>query len=182
MARVLPRIVGRNGNDGFLAGKAHTDFLDLAVLYRVMIDESASYCVSATLLDSAGITLDELHAQALDNLGKIAEAKSMAEMLGLPAELAGDCDMWVLSTNTRVHGAAVMLLSSVLERMAEHFGGDFWIIPSSVHELIAVPSDHISHDDLCGMIGTVNSEQVTPEEQLAGHPYFYNAQRGVIEL
>ena len=58
----------------------------------------------------------------------------------------------------------------------EKVGGDFFILPSSIHELLVVPKqDGMELSDLEAMVKEVNATQVAPEEKLSDHVYEYDA-------
>ena len=86
-----------------------------------------------------------------------------------------DLSMYVVTTNDGYYGALYMALPSRLKEMSEIIGGNFYIIPSSVHELIIISSECGDFDSLSTMIREVNETAVGREEVLADHPYYYNA-------
>ena len=48
------------------------------------------------------------------------------------------------------------------------------IIPSSVHEILVVPADMVTAEELSTMIGDVNESLVQNTERLSDHPYAYD--------
>ena len=56
-------------------------------------------------------------------------------------------------------------------------GGDFYILPSSTHEVLIVPKDEmVDLKELEKMVQSVNQEMVAAEEFLSDHVYEYDAQ------
>ena len=54
--------------------------------------------------------------------------------------------------------------------------GDFYVLPSSVHEVLVVPKRaDMDVKDLEHMVQEVNATQVAVEEQLSDHVYMYDA-------
>ena len=52
---------------------------------------------------------------------------------------------------------------------------------SSIHEVILIPAyDHDSYDELTSMVKEVNSTQLSKEEILSDHVYFYSRETGQI--
>lgn len=49
--------------------------------------------------------------------------------------------LYTLTTKIRVNGAALILLPDVLERIGEKAGMDYFLIPSSIHELLIAKDD-----------------------------------------
>ena len=77
--------------------------------------------------------------------------------------------VWMLSMDNDTHGASVILQPEALIAIEEIFGGDYFILPSSIHEVIVVPDlgiDDQEHD-LNEMVRKVNHMVVDPEERLS---------------
>jgi len=82
--------------------------------------------------------------------------------------------MYVLTNAGRYYGAACLLYDGILEKAAETIGGDFYILPSSVHEVILVAKQQGDGGmKFSKMIQEVNRSQVDPEEWLSDHAYLY---------
>jgi len=70
----------------------------------------------------------------------------------------------------------VIVDQDVQKMCAERFGQSYHVIPSSIHELILIPSDQeMSRNDLDAMIRDVNRRCVSREEFLSDHAYYYDA-------
>lgn len=86
--------------------------------------------------------------------------------------------MYVLSNTERLNGAVSILYSGVLEAFANKLGQDFFILPSSVHEVILIPNDnHVEKKKLEDMVREVNMTQLEPEEFLSNTIYYYSTER-----
>ena len=83
--------------------------------------------------------------------------------------------MYVLSNSRQMFGAAVMAFPGILEAIGKRLGCNYYIIPSSIHELIILP-DNISGQvsNLNEMISSINSEMLSKEEVLSNHAYLYD--------
>ena len=90
----------------------------------------------------------------------------------------GTWPMWVLSNIIRLYGASAMLYEDELNRISNRIGSpDFYILPSSIHELIIIPNDgnlKLDVSDLKSMVRTINKEEVSVREQLSDNIYYYN--------
>ncbi len=85
-------------------------------------------------------------------------------------------NMFVISSGNRDEfGASAVLDEDFLAKIAEGFNGDFIIIPSSVHELIAVPADFMPPNELRGIVAEVNnnSGMVSSTDLLSYNPHIY---------
>lgn len=82
----------------------------------------------------------------------------------------------------RLHGANIMLYKEYLEIAAEKMNGDFYILPSSIHELLAVPVSTAEIEKLRQMVKEANDNEVAPEEILGYEVYRYNRETGEVEV
>ena len=73
----------------------------------------------------------ELWEETAEGETKRAERGCMKHMDAIP--------MYVLTNDQKIFGAGVMLYKNVLKKVAERMKNNLAILPSSIHELIAVP-------------------------------------------
>jgi len=94
-----------------------------------------------------------------------------------------DMPMQIVSNRQRVNGAAVILYPGFLEKLGDKFESDFYILPSSVHEVILLLDDgHENPRRLKSMIAEVNSTQVEPEEVLSDSLYYFDREEKIIRI
>lgn len=171
----------------------HRRFLNLAVAYRIElpIDQGcmAGIRVNGKLMELWGVTEEKLHDAAMENLrNEEYRAQSMTELLGSMAGLAlnppeDTPDQYVLTNAGGCYGAAGMLREDILESFAEQSGGSFYLLPSSIHELILVPEDSsISAEGLKEMVEEVNKVAVAREEWLSESVYYYDCKEGTLRV
>ena len=166
---IRPRLIS-GIND--VSGIPHKGFLDMYIIYVAQIADSASVKVTDPMLESWGITLDELDAAARENIKPVA--LPMGEMLaelGFPLPEGEEVAPMVVITNEEKFFGASSILSS---EITDKFDRDMYIIPSSVHEFIAVPADDDIGLMLGGMIREINATTVQPSEVLGNDPYLFN--------
>jgi hypothetical protein len=133
--------------------------------------------VTENLLNILGVTADDLFDKARRNLHKGANVKSMSQVLsemmgGIPVPDA-PVGMFVAMTSDNINGGAILTDTELLESFRKEHG-DFWIIPSSIHELIFVPCDRADGETLEPMIGEVNGTCVSPEERLSNNLFKFD--------
>lgn len=191
LANILPRMVSED-NEAELVnrGIAHIKFLDMFILFYVPVsdlvgnDEMASVQVTEMLLSTAKISLEEAYKASLENLENNVEIKTMEEVLfgemGIESSEFSESQipMWICSTKNRIQGAASMLCASVLSTLEERIGGRVAILPSSIHECIAVPYN--LEDELqmyLSLVKEVNSTTVSSEERLTDSVYYVENQK-----
>jgi hypothetical protein len=75
-------------------------------------------------------------------------------------------------------GAAVIACPEILQAVHTMIGEDFYILPSSIHEVLIVPK-YICDDaeELKEMVRTVNQAEVMPEERLSDNVYTFDGLR-----
>lgn len=91
----------------------------------------------------------------------------MEELSGMPVPYDLNF-IRVLSNDTKTYGASAIMYAENLPR-------EFFMIPSSVHEVMIVPADYDGIDihGLSDMVRYVNSTEVSPEDVLSDHAYHY---------
>lgn len=189
--RIIPRIVCLEDNKAFLAEKVYTTIADLAVTYCILLEESYSdgvmtVSVTKQLMNNWGLMVEELHEAAINNMPSLVPStfRSMAEvmrdMLAMSDEeyemlpMSSDEQMFVLTNELKLNGAAAILDTDLMLAIFEKIG-EFYILPSSIHEVLIVPmSSNMQADDLRAMVKEVNDTQVSPEDRLTYSIYSYN--------
>lgn len=161
---------------------------EIAKVYRVIIDMDkkgiGSYKVTKELLNTTGITEEEIREKALENIKSEAKWMSMKEVLedmcGMPIEdEIQDVSMFVLSNNSKTNGAGQMYNTDVLKEIANFCESkELYILPSSIHELIIIPSNISDQNpmELREMVKEVNDTQVAEEDILSYEIYLYNSE------
>ena len=92
-------------------------------------------------------------------------------------------EMLVITNKSRIHGASTILHKDTLERLANIFKHDYFVLPSSVHELISVKAmDDADVEGLKAMVTEINSTQVAPDEVLSDSVYRYSIATGELTI
>lgn len=89
--------------------------------------------------------------------------------------------MYILSNTSGINGATSLLYKDELKTIARKIGEDFYILPSSVHEVILIPASLApSHEELSRMVQQVNETQVPDEDILSDRAYYYRREDDLI--
>lgn len=201
--RICCRLVGREGNEILLEEIPHVEFLDLAVCFYYAWNDDVlgrgSILIYNSHMELWGTSTEELYRLAEVNTPRLfpwvfstiseilctgeGEDGGCGELEGLSPEDIPDIPMRILTNNIRRYGAVCILYPGILEKIAENMGGDFYVLPSSLHEVILMPCDG-SHSEayLKIMISDINNTQVEPEEVLSNSLYRYNCRSRKMEL
>lgn len=94
---------------------------------------------------------------------------NMFSLLGTPMTCVA-CD------KTVVGSAAGIFYPGIFEQVAEEIDGNYYIIPSSVFEVLIIPDDgKISPKELSEMVVSANEQALKDSEVLSDHAYYYDA-------
>ena len=193
---IFPRLVKKDWNEDLLKDRPYAMAADLAVTYHIQLDRYVSTAVTSSLMGTWGVNTQELHQIALDNMlaqtpstfrpmSKTLERMFMGETAGGGEEdiqllNPEDEALYVLSNKLGCFGAAALLDKSIMKAILDKFGEDFYILPSSVHEvLIVTAAPDLDVDLLADMVKSVNESEVSPEERLSDRVYRYTVKRGL---
>ena len=104
-------------------------------------------------------------------------------MMGMPIAPPENEPLFVATVPDKVQGASVLAYQNFMEQAAERVGGDFYVLPSSIHEILLVRDDgSMNRADLEDMVRTVNATEVQPEDILTDSVYHYDSKDKVFEL
>ncbi len=162
-------------------------FLDMAITYRIVFDafsdgEFGSILIRKDILDRAGLSEDELFAVARKSGDYEVKTlfDTLSSLMGLDDDFAsqiaeGMPNIYVLSSKDMIQGASV-LITDLIKDFGVKSGREFYILPSSIHEVLLVPCD-VSMDvnALHEMVSTINATEVRPEDRLTDSVYKLDA-------
>lgn len=84
-------------------------------------------------------------------------------------------EMYILSNESGVNGASVILYENVLHDFAVEQQSNFYILPSSVHEVILLPvHKEVTKEALRKMVREVNNSEVPVGEVLSNEVYYFD--------
>lgn len=201
--KIIPRLVGIDNNAELLATRPHEVVADnLAVTYQIPLgkneDSFMSTPINFGLLKEYGIDKEELHSIAMENLSKNMTFKlqGMNEILAdivrervieeggtledanraLDVMLPENNPMYVLTNEEKTNGSVGILDQNTMDKVGDEIGMDFFILPSSIHEVIIIPMDENApiREQLEEMVREVNSAEVQPQDRLSDSVYAYD--------
>ena len=167
-------LIGEEYNRELLEGIPHKKFLDMAVIYRIIMKEDAhgmwTVLITDDLLKELNLTEEELDQLALENTKRL-----------FPAMVTKMSDLFYVITNkSKIHGATVIMYEEELKSLAEQLGGGFYLLPSSIHEVIAVPEDILTVKDLICILEEGNRMESVKNESLSNSIYYYCQEKETI--
>ena len=184
----------------------HTELSDYSMTYHIQIpqqaepDHVASVAVTESLLNSWGISRETLHQDALiaqqyshpmlsdlesimfQTMGFETKPVNLLEQFSDTPVNGNSGMIYVLTNADKMYGASLIAQDDVLEKASHCLGGDYYILPSSVHEVLLVPaSENLTAENLVSMVQEVNANEVSEEDRLSDKVQFYNSETGVLE-
>lgn len=185
--RLILHLYNREWNEELLKNAITMDVDgcdDLIAVARWIVPEAngtqASILVTKELQQRLAMTTEELLSMAYKNtINQKFTLESMGEVLGemLEEELVEAIDenkMYVLSNEKKFFGANVLLNKEQLQKISSRIGRDYYLLPSSIHELIILPLksvDDPNPSELQKMVLEVNESCVDVKERLGENVY-----------
>ncbi|MBQ6089982.1 MAG: hypothetical protein IJL07_01775 [Lachnospiraceae bacterium] len=192
--RIIFRLVNYERNYETLDQYPHFRILDLAVIFCLTVSlpgkDSGDVKIDRRIASLLGLDAGQLLSRAVRNTPELfpSSFKKIDELIleilrknrfpesAFPL-FAGDesfqSPMMVLTNSIGFYGASALLYPGVLEKIREELGSEFYVLPSSVNEVIILPSNGHGSDYLRDMVREVNQTTVPPEEILSDNIYSY---------
>lgn len=207
--RICFKLINAEKNRELLKDVPYVPLMDLAIVFYILVDQcvdgNATALVRNNMLSVWGNpAIDDIYDIAKSNTQRLFRghvASMMEVMTGIIAEndnvdpelvdafFSMDVyednfmPMFVATNKSKINGATVILYDGLLKKFAEKVGGDFYILPSSLHEVILLPATgDMDVDYLIDMVRTVNATEVAPEEVLSDSVYKYIADEDRMEM
>ena len=191
MENLYCAVVNTADNEEMLKNVPHEKLEDLSVVARFRVGEDGSFLVTNDICKTLQMTSEEVMEAAHANTDRQEyKCQSMSEVMrdlmlkdGMPEEYADEliqmqgeqCPMWVLSNESRVDGAVAIASQETLKAAHEKLGEDYYVLPSSRHEVILVPQSMVSDvEDLKTMVHEVNATEVSKVDKLSDSVYRFN--------
>lgn len=166
-------LVNAKQNEKMLEQMPHRRFLDLAIVYKLRVDENATTIIHNRIAKLLDLSEEELYEIALKNTQE--KMQSCVFMIGP--------NLLVMTNKDSFLGAATMLYEGALQEVAENINSDLYVLPSSIHEIILYPADgSMTPEELAEMVRTINEENVDMQERLSNQVYKYSREKGQLEF
>lgn len=190
-------LINRHINCELLHDLPAIQFLDdFAIVVRYCINKQgesrSSVLITNKIIEKWNVSADELIKSAIANTRKLFGVKietipDVLRSMGVleqtdTVEYKNMPRMWVVSNELRARGAICALFDDVLQSISTVEDSDLFIIFSSIHEILVLP--WVNKEDLAEftkMNQEVNSTQVSADEVLGTHAYYYSRETGFQE-
>lgn len=185
--RICYRLIRKQHNEELLRDIPYVDFLDLAICFYYAYSGrtlgEGTILIHDSHMEQWNVKVKDLMRHAAENTPRLFPGilMPMREVLEEMLEFHEECrteeeiPLNVLTNSKRSHGASCILYPGLLERIAERNGKNFYIIPSSIHEVLILEETGAEEPaEMQDMIREVNREHVAAEEVLSDNLYYYD--------
>lgn len=190
--RIFLHLVNYERHKTDLADNAYVPFLDLAILFYCNIRQAGldGFYVKKKHLSIWGQDIKSVLQTAAENtfrednvLVKSAKDVLIQDLQVEPHRVPmtpGSEEKLLITLSNKVlsFGGAMLLNIPVLKKLADALNSSLYLLPSSIHEILAVcpdPARDLSY--LTDMVKELNQTSVSPEEYLSDNVYYFDRER-----
>ena len=194
---IVAKVINKSRNKKIMQDAPYAEFGDLIIVFYAILESGdagqASCLIRNCFVERWNITLSDLIKVAYENQEKfyrfeiddinmtllnmikerdVHNEELEEELINMPGGV-----MYVCSSHNRLNGAFYITSRDKLNYIADTINStSFYIIPSSIHEFIALPNlnDDMDEDYLLAMIKDVNTTQLASSEVLSDNFYYYD--------
>lgn len=199
------KLINYEQNKSLLKDIPHIVYLDLAIVFYCLLDsdlsQSSSILIRNAHLNMWGVSVDDLYAVASVNTPKLLtiETKKLVDIINelvSESNVIYDSDshgnvsntlddknppIYVMTNNIKLYGACCILYENALRDWAKKLKANLYIIPSSIHEVLLIPDNgNFDEQYLTELVRDVNSSQLSLEDVLSDHVYYYSSKEDAI--
>lgn len=189
---LFEKLINYEANKELLEHVPYERFLDLAIVPYCLVKSNTVGTASILVRDSHVKLWETTNEEVLKTAKKNTRKRMKPEFTVLKElvkdlcceELESDVEndeieMYVLSNKDKRNGAIHMVYDDEILTFSKEKNCDFYILPSSVHEVILVPTkDDSELNRMSEMVKDVNLTQVDQEEILSNHAYYFRRNGG----
>lgn len=197
-SHIILKLIHYERNRQLLTDVPHFRFLDLAIVFQCLLPTdtfgAATILIRRQHLAFWHITKDDLYTLAEKNTPRLMpyDLRNMTDVLRelmqdaapLPPDAFTDSSpMYMLSNHLRLNGSSCILYRNLLQNFADLIQSDFYILPSSIHEVLLIPTSSGSRSlELSDMVREVNDAQLAAEDILSDHVYYFSREDGTLTM
>ena len=163
---------------------------DMALTLRYIANKEngriEDFRVTEKMLEEWGVTEDEafrtgesnydsMFRMFIDSTGNLMKS---IDPDGDIKKINKNAPLFILSNYEYYYGATLMFKAPVLDNLKKILGEDYYVVPSSINEILISPVSIADIDYLKGMILKVNSEIARPEDIMSWYIYRYDCSSG----
>lgn len=193
---IIFRLINTKKNKALLSDVPHVEFLDLSIVFAYLVDSCDLSSMASILIHNShmnvwGISKEDLYILAKKNTPKLLPEYFdtldvvLTKLMGFDpySECESKVPLYILTNERKTNGASVLLYDDLLLKLSEKLNGDFYILPSSIHEVLILPKSFaMPRNILDKMVIDVNTTEVAENEILSDHAYLYSRKENRVSL
>lgn len=198
-SKIVFKLIDTRANAVLLSQVPNYDFLDLSVVFYLIVSEDESGQMTSLIHDEhlklwGGVTKEELLELATYNTPRILPPcirpiEAVLRDLECREESSiifpetPPIYLYVLTNKSGLNGASCLLYKDILKNFADSVEDDLIILPSSIHEVLLTPyKKAFPYEELNEMVSLINQSDVPPEDRLSDHIYHYSREQDCITI
>lgn len=188
--KIIYRLVSLERNREYLSGIPHLPFLNLAIIFvvvhRLSEEGLESICITNELQSKWDVSTKDLYRLAAMNTPRLLQP-SISTMAHAIENFFGEAarelleeekpipHIYIVSNQYGINGATSLLYENLIHDLAEQKQQNFYILPSSIHEILLIPDispgalQHLSQ-----IVKEINEKHVRGDEILSDSAYYYD--------
>ena len=169
--------------NSFLKIYFHTKYYDMAIAFKWVVNMDdigfSSTYITNDMAKEFGFGHDRLYLKARENTKRLLPAKVEKVndyVKGLFLTPSGEklSDIYVLTNIYRTEGAAHLMDLDLLRSVKEMMNSDYYVIPTSIHELLLIKESTVSAEKLKEGMRELSSTILSKEDYLSGNLYLFS--------
>ena len=197
LENVVLQVLSRKRNRQLLKAHPHITFLDLAGIFRIPVGPYKRNSLTTALITNQiaeklaeaarrntvrkfGVEFQNSQRMALCSLLRRPFVPESFETMTM-----SESGLYTLTTDIRINGAALILLPDILEQVGAKAGMDYFLIPSSIHELLVARDDGLVTAKMLKELvyeGNRTDGIIKPEDVLSDNVYFYSCKDKTLKI
>lgn len=186
--RIIPVLINNAKSSKYIEDLVHDNFAgDVDIIYKIVVastDDGTKGIISIPrkLFETWNVSEDVLRFYAEENIMNLLtpDMKGIEQVISeiagkdLTEGLHNEMTPIVVTSKEKTLAASVILYKGVQKDLERALGKRFYIIPSSIHELLVLKADEGQEEDIKAMIREVNSTVVSAEDYLSDTLFIYD--------
>lgn len=200
--RLAVALINYEANCDMLQAIPHRRFLDLAIVPVILSDNNdwsyeyvdvsfskryhlpAEFLIDFAISNSKrlyGTQMTSLH-DFMSLLYEKCDLKDFYDMTDMENE-GFETPLFILTNNTGFLGASVICFENIMKQLFNVFKTDFYVIPSSIHDVMIYPADeYVDKLFVKSILTNANDTVLSDTEKLSYNLYFYDSKKDELSI
>ncbi len=178
---VVYQLISLEKNTEYLENRPHREFLDFAVIYRVILQSDnkkiTSFVITDAVCNEYSISKEELEIAAGRNTKDYGfSVKTLNSFLSGESQASDAVEsdsLWVCTTNSCIFGASILLYQEYFGELAATLETDLYLLPVNTHVILATPADCTMLHSLKEIVVSMHGKEGAKEDTLSDNVYLY---------